>query len=320
MMSDLGTKLHRVAVLTIQGRPYHVTLRKMLHHHFQAGIPECFYPSFYTLFSDKESIKAAIRSLIHSGKCDSIIAVGESISLHAKEVVNEMGGFPMLFIGVRDPVKLGLVSSLSYPGGSVTGAIKENEHPLSLAQHLMKLHPVVRKVFIPYMRQSRSLHERVAVIKEYAGSNGLCVVDVPIEEDAAATMKTIEKYSSLVDGILLPEGCYSNILQDAVARLCWEKSIVFFGSGPTAIRSGAACAFGCDINQLAEAAYQQLCSFALNGVPYGMMPVAVLPNDRKFMVNIDMFRRIGFPLEALEQLCREPETEVVREWRVAFPN
>lgn len=306
---------HRVAVLTLHGRPYHATMRRLLHYNFQAGMPDVYQPSFLTMILDKAAIKAKVRQLIQIDRFDSIMAVGEVCALYAKEVIDEVGGHPMIFIGVRDPVGQGLVQSLDRPGFTVTGVVREDAHDITLVSHIAKLYPSVRNVLVPYLPAAGRLEEKAFMFKRYLSTFGKNVFLVPITEQRESVLGTVAQYcNGKAECVVFLEGCYSNAFQAEVAELCWEKFVVFVGSGMSAIDVGASCSFASDLSHLASSAYGKLRDFAESGMPLGTMAVSVLPDDREFIANTDALRRIDFPKEELGKLCSHKDTKVMRLW------
>ncbi len=314
----IAPKQCRVAVFIIHTRPFHLKMFNLLLDQIATGVQGIYSPVAYRVSIDPEGIKAKARDIIHRNLADVIITMGKVCSLATQEVLDEVGGFPALFVGVRNPLGEGLIASYDRPGKSMTGALRESAPSLAVAEKFACFFPAVRAVFIPYSAADTHLIQQAMEIKKYLTVIGMQVFAVPIEDDESALMKLIDEYSSRVQAIIFLEGCYSNALQESVAYYCWEKCLVFCGSGMSAIGAGASCAFGGDINQVARDAYQLLREFWEKGTPISILPVRVARDNQEFYVNIDMLRRIDVPTEIILKICSQSNVKVLRKWTKPF--
>src|SRR3954469_1172973 len=117
---------------------------------FRAGLRDLGYVEgknvvleFRSADGDYTRLPALVRELA-ALKVDLIVAVGTPATLAAKEVT---GTVPIVMIGVADPVRSGIVSSLARPGGNVTGAA--NQSPDLMRKRLEFLNaakPGIRRV------------------------------------------------------------------------------------------------------------------------------------------------------------------------------
>ncbi|MDQ5940576.1 MAG: putative tryptophan/tyrosine transport system substrate-binding protein [Candidatus Dependentiae bacterium] len=215
------TKKCRVAILILHGRPYHLAMRKLLFTQFDAGVPDLYQPSFIPLMQDKEGIKHRVRELIIKDTYDVIMTVGEACSFAAKEVVEEIGGHPMIFLGVRDPVGRGLITCLDKPGFTITGITRAEPSAETIATHISKFAPEIQNVLIPYTEAINGLPPtKIAEIKQLLSLHHINVLTTPIRTDEKSAWEKLESYLNKVQMVFFLEGCYSNLFQDRMADLC----------------------------------------------------------------------------------------------------
>jgi len=307
----------RIGILMVQNQPYHVKATSLLLDEIHISKPGMYVPRIHRLTDfDEDSVKTKVAYLIHSGSLDVLFTIGEMCTTYAKEIADQMGGFPIIFVGVRDPLGSGLVDSLENPGSEITGVIRTDAPVERWAESISLFLPQVRTICMPYLAtaKSNSLIKLALAMQHRLQERGMEVLAVPITRDPIALLKLLDEYSFKVQGFLLLDGCYANIVQNNVALLCWQKLLVFFGSNVASIDAGASCSLSGDINQLVTLAHKKVQDFWERNVPLSAMPITALEDNREFYVNIDMLKRIGFPDEALEKLLTNQNIRLCREW------
>jgi putative ABC transport system substrate-binding protein len=96
---------------------------------------------------DPQAVDAEIERLL-AQDIDLLFPVGTLTTLRAKHAV-EGTDMPVVFGVISRPVDLGLVKSISQPGGNVTGTQISNHIPKAL-EWLVTIAPETRKVYVPY--------------------------------------------------------------------------------------------------------------------------------------------------------------------------
>ena len=76
----------------------------------------------------------------------AIVAIGGSTPAFAAKA--ETGTIPIVFTAAQDPVKLGLVSSLSKPGGNLTGVFLPAEQTVRRLERLRELVPAATRISV----------------------------------------------------------------------------------------------------------------------------------------------------------------------------
>ncbi len=309
-----------VAFLIIEGRPFHTEMARLILEQLNTGVQGIYQMQMIRIRNDEKTITDVVRSVIFKRKADVIICVGELCSLAVKSVISDLfSNLPVLFVGVSDPVSLGLLDSLESKEALMTGIVREKLDNLKLPQSFGFFYPVVQSVLIPYLASKPYLVLRVHEIERYLTALGMSVLAMPIlERNAQMTLSMIHNYLPRVQGIILLEGCFSIALQPQLAYLCWERQIILCGSGPYAIDNGTACSLAGDLQPIAEALYTKLRLLWEYKVPIHSLPVTVLPNNEEFFVNIDTLRRYDIPVVDIARICSHPGVRIVRRWTKPF--
>jgi putative tryptophan/tyrosine transport system substrate-binding protein len=124
-----------------------------------------------------------------------------AVALH-----RETRTIPVVFAQVTDPVALGLVESLSRPGGNITGfAVFEYAIALKWLELLKQIAPHVTRIAIPYDPELPSSPAYIRTIEATAPSFRVEILPHPVR-DAGAMARAIEIFVAEPNGglILLP--------------------------------------------------------------------------------------------------------------------
>ncbi|MDQ5940579.1 MAG: transporter substrate binding protein [Candidatus Dependentiae bacterium] len=267
----------------------------------------------------KDSIKQRVREMAFEDDCDLIAPIGELCFFNTMEVAAEANGLPIAFVGVRNPVGPKGVNSLENPVFTVTGVFRENAPPSKIAKHIAKLYPDVKSIVIPYFPTAQLLQDEAIEIKRLLSEVGMTIYLEPIETTEAGMTEAnvtdvIKAYQNKVQAVCLLESCATNFFQEELGYFCWEKCLLSIGSTSIAIDAGFSCSFAGDLSQMAAELCRRIRLYCEDGVPLESMPIAALPDDREFVVNIDMFRRVDFPATSLKRICLSEGSRVVRKW------
>jgi cellulose synthase/poly-beta-1,6-N-acetylglucosamine synthase-like glycosyltransferase len=101
----------RVAILMIDKRPFHEVMANFLFDEINVGDTSLYTASICSMMPNKDSIRYVVSSLLEQNKADVFITIGDTCSIVTKEVLDERGGKPTIFVGVSNPVEIGLVDS-----------------------------------------------------------------------------------------------------------------------------------------------------------------------------------------------------------------
>jgi glycosyltransferase involved in cell wall biosynthesis len=223
-------------------------------------------------------------------------------------------GKPVLFLDVRDPLGLELVSSVERPGESFTGVVREDLPALVIAHYYSFFIPFLDTVLIPYTENDIYLLAKANDIKKCLNARNIKTHLIALPANSNGIESALQGYTDKVQGLILFDSCFIHALQEQFAYWCWKNEIIFFGTGPDVIAAGAACAVRNDYESLINAAYEQLRLFWEYKTPVSEIPVKVLNAEEEFLINIDILLRIGMPHELIKQVVLQPGVCAERTW------
>lgn len=140
--------------------------------------------------SDEQVIYDEIRRVI-ALDIDLLLTFENEATLKARDVVTGTD-MPVLFIANPQPIELGLVDSLSRPGGNLTGVRIVDTTPKAL-EWLISIVPNAKKIYIPYDPEDDLSMMYVASLDNVADNLGVELVfdDVRSLEEVITAIQTL---------------------------------------------------------------------------------------------------------------------------------
>lgn len=126
-------------------------------------------------------------------KPDVIVAGAESAAVAAKDATKKI---PIVFVTAADPVGLGLVKTLSRPGGNVTGFSSSSDVLLPKRVELLReIHPQMTRLAVLHQRGDSGSIRQLEAVHASAGALKLKVSVHELETSAeiTAALQSIEK-------------------------------------------------------------------------------------------------------------------------------
>lgn len=305
----------RVAILLCFDGALHKTLSSGLRDMLQAVSVGDIVVSMADAAMDEDAISEAAGRLASLGY-DVIVTPGARCSVYVKDVLDALGGRPQLFMGARDPLALGLAKTLERPGGHCSGVVREPLDPLAVVKKLMRIAPYRKKWLLPFTPwgEAGRLAEQVQLIRQYvADHSDIMLHTVPVTSAKEAVQVFRDRKDSYNVGLVL-EGCTAERALEEIGHICWEHEALLCGTGLQALSDGAACTMGGEYTAYIEEAYDMLMRFWKEGVPLGSQPVRTVSNNQRFVINVDMLRRIDMTREEIAAFCDQEDVEIFRGW------
>ena len=230
-----------------------------------------------------------------SQKVDVIVTHGTPGSRAAKQATTTV---PIVMAAVGEPVRSGLVASLSRPGGNLTGnSILEADLVLKRLELVKEVLPNVRLVgllYAPGTQIGANAEAAVRGIEDAAGSLGMQLHRFGIRErnDVASAFATMvkERTNAVIVGLdapLVPH--YGEI-----ARLGVQYRLATVGGAKQFVEVGGLFAYGANV----EEAYRHAAVYVdkiLKGAKPGDLPIEQ-PTKYLFAINLKTAKALGLTI------------------------
>ena len=147
----------------------------------------------------QQANETEIKNLLDQ-KVDLLLTLGSASSKVAQKAV-EGTTTPVVFVPAADPVREGLVASITHPGGNLTGIQEVNRAPKTL-EWLLAIAPGTKRVYVPYHAADRIGLISTQPLPDAAAQLGLELVldEVNSGDEVLAAIKDLPQGSA----VLLP--------------------------------------------------------------------------------------------------------------------
>jgi hypothetical protein len=296
----------RIAVMINFDHCMHTYVAVLLRNVLSSSGSGSFIISMVNVPFDSQKIKDKAADVVRQ-KYDCVVTIGDIISFAAKQVFDEHGGFPQLFLGVQEPLELS--------GGYSSGIALPQKNVLAPLQKCMRFAPFRRKILLPYVRMQETsfIDRQVRECKVYAGKNAEISLHVAEIESPQLLIPFLNDHKNRFDSVLILEGCASESEVKALAEWCWRHEVVLCAPQAPAIGLGAASAYGNSLDMLIAPTVAMIELFCLEGLGFGQQPLVTKEEERRFIINKDMLRRIGLQKHEVDHFCNHDDVEVVCE-------
>lgn len=227
-------------------------------------------------------------------RVDLIVAGGTPNAVAARAATRTI---PIVMVGATTPVEVGLVQSLSRPGGNVTGVTFDvsPEQTAKLVELLAEIPGVSRMGVLlstsyPGVDRYRSALERVATSRQRA----IRFVEVRAPEDLDGALATLRRLG--VDGLVVMTDQVMQVRGDEVVRFATERRLpsVFGGPARRFVEAGGLMCWSAD-----SVAYWRQASIYADRILRGANPADLpveQPNTFELVVNARAARALGLTI------------------------
>ena len=250
-----------------------------------------------------------------SNGCDVIISIGCHMTTTIVRIHTDEGPIPTIFVGVPNPINLGLMKSLQKPGGTLSGVFMEEPSAEHHAQQLFVLYPYVTKICMPYNPKSIGslIQERATLLIKALTALGFEITP-QLVSTAQDAIDFVTNNIDSFDAVLLLEGCSAAAFAEKpIAYICAQADRFLLSSnGMAGINHGASFSYGCPNNILLPEVVNMIRQFWNGRKPLGNLPATVLPSNRNLFVN--RFRMPWLPHYIKQNIRNKPDITVLCHW------
>jgi putative ABC transport system substrate-binding protein len=199
-----------------------------------------------------------------SQKVDMIQSISTMMSQAAYNAAKGTD-IPIVFSGVTDPLKARLIESWEKPGGNVTGVSDWVEIGPQV-KVFVEILPTLRRLGVLYNPGEVNAVSQLNDLKAVAPSHGIKEIVEAAVPTTGEAMTATQSLVGKVDAIWIPQDTTTNSAATAIAKICENNKIPFFGSHPTQVKDGIIVAMGLDMY--------------VNGKEAGMVAARILRGEK----------------------------------------
>jgi putative ABC transport system substrate-binding protein len=241
---------------------------------------------------NEEAARATAVQFVRS-HVDLIVAFENQTARAAKAATSKV---PVVFLHVIDPVRDGLVESLSHPGGNLTGLVGYGDLATKQLQTFKDVDPSLRRVMVladPSDPVSpRLLHEA------NAAASTLKIEPVEREVSTKADIERVfgSAETSRVDGVFIASQNLQTKFSSLMVHLALERHLPFLSHWSKWAKEGALVSFGPDFTAVGEAGARYVDEI-IQGAKPAQLPVEQM-SWLQFAINLKTARTLGLSVPA----------------------
>ena len=223
-------------------------------------------------------------------KVDVILASAAPAALAARRVTTSV---PIVFVGVVDPVELGLVPSLGRPGGNITGLSTTSAELAGKRLDLLRATvPKLRRVAVLWHPANPTNPIQLRGAQAAARTLGLQLEPVSVHgpNDFDSTIKAVRG----TDGLLLLESPFFTTHRARLAELAARTGLPAIYGQREYVESGGLMSFGTHFHELFRRAATYVDKI-LKGANPGDLPVEQ-PTKFELVINLKTAKALGLTI------------------------
>jgi putative ABC transport system substrate-binding protein len=180
---------------------------------------------------------------------DALLSIGVTCSFAAKAFFHkEDNSLPIIFIGVSDPIKDGLVHHAEKPMGNITGISVEAPADELPIQALIKLRPSIKRFVFVYSENAfeGKVAFEISQMSKYVKSTNRRTLCIPFT-DADNLKKVLSEEMQNNDGIVVPKSSLTPRDLEKIDDVCNAKNAFLFAQADGFMPKSAICGYSGDI-------------------------------------------------------------------------
>jgi len=239
-----------------------------------------------------DQLPRLVEELVRS-KVDVILASAAPAALAAKRVTTSV---PIVFVGVVDPVELGLVASLVRPSGNITGLATNAADVAGKRLELLRaITPRLRRVAVVWHPANPTNPIQLKGAQAAAHALGVQLVPVPVQgpNDFDSAVTTVRG----TDGVLMLESPFFTTHRARFAELAARSRLPAIYGQKEYVAVGGLMSYGTDFQDL----YRRAASYVdkiLKGAKPGDIPIEQ-PAKFEFVINMKAAQALGLTIPRL---------------------
>jgi len=248
----------------------------------------------YNARGSKESMVTIFRE-ISTIKHGVIVPIGSVATLCLKEAQKHFRyKIPVVFVGVKNPVEMGIVDSLESSGNLFTGVTGVGRDYVQQMSKFTSVSKRIKKILIPFSVYAPWVQDDIKKVSKILTQFSTQIVAVPYKESVDFKKNVIEKlFQEKFDLVLTMRDILSNDDIDALVSACNRTSTPIYSSDTPSLERGVAMAFGGDERLYGTEAVSLVFMILEKGIHPSSIPITQLRLDDRFWINVEAAKKQG---------------------------
>ena len=223
-------------------------------------------------------------------KVDVILASAAPAALAAKGVTTSV---PIVFVGVRDPVELGLVASLARPGGNITGLASDAADLAGKRLELLRaINPRLRRVAVVWHPANPT--NPIQLKEAHVAARTLGVQLVPVSVQGPNDFDSVATTVRSTDGVLMLESPFFTTHRARLAELAARSRLPVIYGQKEYVAAGGLMSYGVDFQDMWKRA-APFVDKIFKGAKPADLPVEQ-PTKFEFVINLRTARALALTI------------------------
>jgi len=216
---------------------------------------------------------------------DVLVCIGQSSAQTLIKLSQKRGVLkPIVFLGVSNPVELGLIQSIERPGQNATGVFDEVSSQVLNPVDLLRLaKPKVKNILMPYAVNDRTNEPHVLNIKESSIKKGIFVLPLAVDNISQTLIRVAGLWSDH-DALMYLEADALATYGPALGKFASQHNVTMFASSPDGI-ADAALTYTLDPSAFAVYIIDLLKRILINKESPATIPAQLVDGNREFIIN-----------------------------------
>ncbi len=240
--------------------------------------------------AEEEAARATAREFVRD-RVDVIVAFENQTARAAKAATSEL---PVVFVHVTDPVADGLVSSLSRPGGNLTGFAGLGDVPAKRLELFKELVPRLRRVLVLIEPQDPVTRRVLEEVEKAGAALRLQLVerDVSHEADIQGVFRSLKQAE--VDGVFVASPNLYSKFSSLILRLASERRLPLASHWKGWVEQGALFSYSGNLQSVGGDAARYVDKI-LKGAKPADLPVQELSRF-ELVINLKTAKALGLKI------------------------
>ena len=253
------------------------------------------------IIAKADALTTSLQDLV-AAHVDAMLVLGTTAATTAKKVTDGTN-IPVVFAPGGDPVDLGLVQSLTNPGGNMTGLKTGFFYPAESIQYMQQINPNLKRVLVIYDPTGQG-NKFIPTLKDTGTKLNIEIVLKTVSSDADVT-DAFNNIPDNIDAVLnIPDNLVNARIKDLIA-ITLKRSIPLITVDETTLQAGALLSYAWNPDAMAKQV-AQITDQILKGTKPGTIPIQA----GEFYIGVNMKTATAINITVPDSVLKQATTVI----------